>query len=255
MARSFPAPARLAATVALFTAASAAVAASPSSSYVLITRFAATASGGTLSWTDPYQSFATTAAEAGGLFGLRSDSLESGSFGFAAVGASTVNASAAASTTASQTFWLTADSKPSVGAATNQPNKAESLGGQSASFTLGGAGTVVFTIDYTLAAGSPGGNAVTDYGATTLAFSAFDSDNSNGALRSDALNSFAAGVTRNGSFTVSVALGAGEVGYYDLHGAAFAYSSAAAVPEPSSWALMGAGLLGVALLRRRPPSA
>ena len=51
---------------------------------------------------------------------------------------------------------------------------------------------------------------------------------------------------------MTVALTAGEEGFYTLSGSAISFSPlVAAVPEPSEWALMGVGLLAIAGLRRR----
>jgi hypothetical protein len=231
-----------------------------SSSSVFITSFGVSTSGGTLAWSDPYQSFSTSALEAGGLLGADSDSYEVGDWGFAIAGANTPHAIAAVSTTTPQTFWASADASSSFGPATNLPNEAETRALQSGAFSLSGAGSVTFSIGYELAVSAPGGNALTDYGSALLNFELADTDGSSGGSLADALNSFAlaSGVgSRSGSFTLTLDLAAGELGFYNLQGSALAFATASAVPEPESWLLLACGMAGMAawVRTRRLPNA
>jgi len=237
--------AALGATLALSAVAPLAGAASSASS-VLITSFSYTTSAGTLSWSDPYQSFSVLALNAGGLLGAKSDYYETDDYGFVAIGATTSSSSGAGSTTTPQTFWATANTVSSTGAITNLPNQAEATAIQSGSFTLSGAGTVTFTVGYKLDVASPGGNASTDYGSALLAFDLGDGDGNSGGNRTDGLMSFAQGSgigSRSGSFTLTVDLASGETGFYNLQGHALAFSNA--------WLLMTGGLFGMALLMRQ----
>src|SRR4051812_14256253 len=114
-ARGFAA---LGVAVTLLGSVTAADAASSTAS-VLVTSFSYTTSGGTLNWSDPYQSFAATALNAGGLLGASTDAFETEDFGLAIAGASTSRANAAVSTTMPQTFWASAETVTSTGAVTN----------------------------------------------------------------------------------------------------------------------------------------
>jgi hypothetical protein len=249
-----PTPTRLPAwalSLALLTSAGAAAAATNTAS-VLITSFSATTSAGSLSWTDPYQSFAANALNAGGLLGADSDVFSLEHYGFAIAGASTSTSTAAISTTAPQTFWATASSASSFGLPTNLPNQADSKVLQSGSFAVTQAGTVTFTIGYTLAVSAVGGNAATDYGLSSIAFDLAGTTPGGGAL-TDSLASFAqasGAASRSGSFTLTLALAPGATGFYTLQGGALAFATAAAVPEPAGWLLLSAGLSAL-LLRRR----
>lgn len=239
------------AAVALFAAP--ALAGTHSSS-VLITSFSVTTSAGiTLSWADPYQAFDTSALEAGGLLGADADSHDVGDWGFAISGANTAHAIAAASTTTPQTFWATADATGSFGPPTNLPNQASSGVLQSGSFSLSGAGSVTFTIGYSLAVSAIGGNATSDYGSALLNFELDDTDGSSGGSLADALHSFAlasgAG-SQSGTLTLTLDLSAGETGFYNLQGSALAFASASMVPEPQSWLLLACGMAGMAAMSR-----
>ena len=221
---------------------------------VLITDFSYVSSGGTLTWLDPYQSFATTALNGGGLFGAKTDSFETEDYDFAIAGANVSNAQAAISTTAPQTFFAAAATTRSANPQGTPRNQGTADALQSGSFTLSEAGTVTFTVSYTLGVSSPGGNATTDFATALLNFNLGDSDANSGGDRSDQLMSFnqAAGVgTKSGTFTLAVNLSADETGFYTLAGKAESFSIAA-IPEPGEWALMGGGLMAmVAFLRRR----
>lgn len=245
------------AAVALAFGAGSALAESSSSS-VAITSFSYTTTGGTmLSWSDPYQSFQALAMNAGGLLGTKSDSFDTADYFFAIVAADTSQASAATSTASPQTFLASASTTSSIGLATNQPNKAQSIVNQSGAFMLSGAGSVTFNVGYTLAVSAPGGNALSDYGTTLVSFDAANSAGSSGGMVGDQLMSFnqASGVgSKTGTLALTVSLATDETGYYNLRGNSIAWSSAAMaapVPEPGSWALMLAGLAGVVAVARR----
>ena len=228
--------------------------AATSASSVLITSFSYSASAGLLSWADPYQSFAASALEAGGLLGASTESFETDDYLPAIAGGNTAHASAAASTTTAQTFWATASTSSSLGAAFQMPHQANATVGQSGTFRLSTPGTVTFVVGYQLNVAATQGNAVTDYGSALLAFNLSDADGSSGGQASDALQSFAQASgsgARNGRFTFTVDLSTGEAGFYTLSGSAIAFSSASAVPEPQTWLLMAGGALVLALRTRR----
>lgn len=224
---------------------------------VSVTSFSYITSGAALTWSDPYQSFDTTALNGGGLLGSRTDSFATDDWGFLAVGANTANAIAVAATTTPQTFFIDSTATRSLGPVGTPRNQATSLASQSGTFMLSDAGSVTFTVGYTLMATAPGGSASTDFAGASLAFSAFNGRNTSGANPSDSLTSFAQAsgmATRNGSFNVTVNLAAGEAGFYSLDGSATAF--AAVVPEPAEWALMTGGLLALsAVVRRRKQRA
>jgi hypothetical protein len=225
--------------------------AATSSASVLVTSFSVVSSGPALSWSDPYQSFSAKALLAGGLLGARSDAFDTGDYGFAVVGATLAAQTAAVSTTTPQTFWATADTATTTGADTNLPNQSEALALQSGSFSLAGAGSVTFNVGYRLTVAAPaGGSAAVDQSWTFLALSLDDTDGSSTASSDSRLFSFEQGsgsAVREGSFTLTLNLGAGETGFYDLQGHASAFSSATLpVPEPGPGVLLAFGLAGLA---------
>lgn len=245
------------AAVALACGAGSTLAATSTSS-VAITSFSYTTTGGAmLSWSDPYQSFQALAMNAGGLLGTKSDSFDTADYFFAIVSADTSQASAATSTASAQTFLASASTNSSIGPNTNQPNQAQSTVNQSGAFMLSSAGSVTFNVGYTLAVSAPNGNALSDYGSTLISLNAANSTGSSGGTVGDQLMSFnqASGIgSKTGTLTMTVNLVTDETGYYNLRGNSIAWSSAsmaAAVPEPGTWALMAAGLMGVVGVARR----
>ena len=78
-------------------------------------------------------------------------------------------------------------------------------------------------------------------------------DGLSGGMQSDQLFSFAqaSGLgSRSGSFMVTVALLANQVGFYTLDGRAEAFA-VAVIPEPETYALMLAGLAGLGVVARK----
>jgi hypothetical protein len=221
----------------------------------LVTSFSYAVSGGTLTWLDPYQSFQATALDGGGLLGAKTDSYATNDYEFLTVGANTVNAAAGISTTDPQTFWADASTTASTGPVATPRNQANASASQSGGFILSQAGSVTFTVSYTLGASSAGGNAVSDFSTALLHLNVANSDSSAGGDVSDQVQSFdaASGIsTKVGQFTLTVPLAAGEEGFYTLDGSAISYSPVSSVPEPGRASLLGAGLLGLAeFLRRR----
>jgi hypothetical protein len=222
-------------------------------STVSVTSFSWVTSGGTLSWSDPYQSFEATAMNGGGLSGSKTDAFETPDWGFLTVGASTANAIASVATTTPQTFFSNSSAATSIGPPGTLRNQASSIANQAGTFTLSSAGSVTFTVDYTLNVNAPGGSATTDYAGASASFAAWNSANTSGGNRTDSLTSFSqlSGMgSKNGRFNFTVNLTAGESGFYSLDGNATAFAQV--VPEPAEWALMSGGLLAMsAFIRRR----
>lgn len=239
--------------VALAGSAGAALAV-PSAASVSITAFDVVTSTGTaLTWSDPYQSFQTSALEAGGLLGTKLDGFDTPDYLFGIASADTASAHAALSTSLPQTFFASASTTSTQISTVSQPNQAQAGGLQSGAFMLTGGGSVTFSIGYTLTANSTGGASSFDYGQALLSFSASNADGSSGGQTDLDLSSFSQALnTRSGTLTLTVDLVGDETGFYNLQGTAIAFStSALPVPEPGQWLLMTAGLLGVAAGARR----
>lgn len=230
------------ASVALACCGTAAMAQSAAS--FQITSFSYVVSGGTLNWTDgsAYQTLYAESGEAGGLLGNQIDDATTYVFGNASATTSVAHATANASTSLSQTLAGSATATSSLVSPESQPHYGVSRASQASEFTLSQAGTVTFTLGYTLNTSSAGNNDDT-YGQAALSFAAGTYAVTGDEQRVEYF-SFDQPGSHSGTLTVTVSLaGPGDIGYYDLRGNAYAYATAtAAVPEPGEWALMLAGL-------------
>ena len=211
-----------------------------------------TSTGEELIWSDPYQTLFAQARNGGGLFGSDSDTYDVPGY-FPAIGSATT--SLAQSTYAAygdQGFYLTADASKGSYPVGTPRNESFATASNSGLFTLEEGGTVTFTVNYTLSVDKPGSESG-DFGASFLAFNAMSEDGLSGGMQSDQLFSFAqaSGLgSRSGSFMITVALLANQVGFYTLDGRAEAFA-VAVIPEPETYALMLAGLAGLGVVARR----
>lgn len=242
-------------------ATSGAAAAADATASFRVTSFEVSASGGTLSWVDggAFQNLFVQSAEAGGLADIQLDGRTGDSLADASVTTQVAHASAGVTGAADGRIAGSVSATPFAVDAVAQPHSGESRASQSHVFTLSQAGTVTFSVDYRLDADAPGGDDFYTYGYASLGFDAGAYGNTSGGSGFDeAFSSIAGG--RSGRFTFTVAIDqAGDHGWFDLRGNAFASAIAAPVPEPSEWALMaaGLGLLGVwrARAQRREEAA
>ena len=159
-------------------------------------------------------------------------------------------------------FNLASFATPGSAEAPQLPNYANASAVQSGLFYLldengaQAAGTITFDIYYDMSVSTPFGSAGGSYGQTQLNLLS-STDGGGGYSFSDGLLSTSlaggAGSITSGHFTWSYTLKADEAAYYTLSGSAI--SSAAAIPEPGTYALMALGLAGVAVVARRRRTA
>lgn len=243
----------------------ASIAASANSNASLtITSFGYTTTGGALSWSAPddFQMLNVTAMDAGGLNAFDSNSnMPASGLAASTISATTPHGSATVTAALNRTFSAGSSATNAAGASFTQPDSGVAQGLQSGAFTLASAGSVTFTVGYTMTLTALGGSASTDYSQAYLSFTAGAYGNTSGGTATLGHYSYDATsgtATYSGTLTETVTLagGANAYGYYDLTGNTYAYATAAAaVPEPESLALMLAGLGGIGFIARRRPQA
>lgn len=244
----------LGASIALALGSAGAIAA-PSTASFQIDSFSYVASGGTLNWLADggYQALRVESKEAGGLGGSDLDDVD-GVRGNASLSTQVAHATARASATADGLLAGQVSALPFAIDLTAQPHSGSATAQQLGEFTLSQAGSVTFTVGYTLSAAAPAGNTLYAYSLASLVFDAGNYDtNVNRTFTDELMSTDAGNGTRSGTFSYTVSLaGPDQVGYYNFTGNAYG-SAVAAVPEPGEWALMlaGLGLLGGWRLRQQ----
>lgn len=223
---------------------------------VSIDSFAYVSSIGSVVFANSYQAYDASATNGGGLFGSQTGHYDSADWLPSSATASVAQASAQSAWYGDQGFYLNAQ----TGSDTHPPGT-QSLAAANkwGFFTLldsGSpvAGSVTFTMDYSIQVSAPDGNNTDNYTQGSAGLDVENSDITSGGAFLDQLSSFdfSNGTgTRNGQFVVTVDLLAGEVGYFYVSGSALAFSP---VSEPGSMALCAGGLLALAWSRRRTSS-
>lgn len=243
---------RAAISLAILAASGTAAAADASASF-RVTSFEVAVSGGTLSWADggAFQNLFAQSAEAGGLADVQLDGRTGTRLDDAVIATQVAHASAGVTGAADGRIAGSVSATAFAIDAASQPHAGEARASQSHVFSLSQPGTVTFTVDYLLDAAAPGGDGFYTAGYASIGFDAGAYANTSGGSGFDeAFSSVAGG--RSGRFSFVVALdGAGDQGWFDLRGNAFASAIATPVPEPSEWAMMVAGLGLLAAWRGR----
>ncbi len=231
-----------------------------------ITSFDVTVSGGLFAWTvDAYQSYAMTALQSGGLFGTQLDSYSAANWNQGANRlAQTANAKATGNTvnfTDAPTqlmtggFNLAAQATGGTSVPPQLPNSADASGLQQGAFVLLdengdlAAGSITFDVYYAMSVAATN-NSASNYAQTVLNFDTSSDAGGKDSFVDGLLSSTLPGNagSSTGHFTVTYNLAAGDGAYYTLSGSAVAV---AAVPEPSTYALMAIGLAGIGAVARR----
>lgn len=229
--------------------------AAPSTASFQITSFSQVVSGGTLTWLGGgYQDLFVESREAGGLGGNQIDGLK-GDRGTTSLSTQVAHAGAQVSATPAGLLQGTASATPFYVSDTAQPHVGIVNASQLGEFSLSQAGSVTFTVNYTLTANAQAGDPLSTYAYSQLVFEAGNYTDATPATFTDRLHTAeGSSGTRSGSFTYTVNLAsADDVGYYNFNANAYGTAIAAAVPEPGEWALMlaGLGLLGGWRLRQQ----
>lgn len=224
------------------------------------TSFGYTVSAGSLNWSEPaaYQALNTEAYAGGGALGDDAQSNYPSAWTSGSVSALTGYSGATASANG-QTLQGAADAtRTSLAPADLAAHTSRAYANQSGVYSLTEDGTVTFTVGWQIQVEGASTDPYSNIANAFMSFTAGLYDYSFTDRFSEELFSFDVvnGVTTaSGIWTISVAMLAGQQGFYDLTGTANAEADAAytasAVPEPGSIALLAAGLGTLWTVRRR----
>lgn len=209
--------------------------------------------------TNPYQSFAMSALDGGGIPVTDTFAANDWAMGLNRIAQSTYAAASGNTVGFTDPFTQLATVGVNLSASAVQSGAQSNIGSatatQSGGFTLidangdAVAGSITFDLYYDLSVQPPSGVSAQNYAQTVIGLLISSASGAPQSFSDGLLSSSLAGGSgsTSGHFTWTLNLAAGEFATYSLNASAIAV----AVPEPSSYAMLAAGLCGIGVIAGR----